>query len=328
MIDRRSLFLGIAAASAIPASATAQIRMAVVGMLLTARPDSTGTNIWPERFRRELARLGWNEGENLTLIMRFANDDLGRLPDLAAELVALGPDVILTHTTTGASAAAAATPTIPIVVGAAVEGPFLEIVGSLARPKGNVTGFTAASIEQHAKVIELLREINPAVKRIAVLVNPFSVAYTDLSEIAAAPGLADATVHRVEVKDLDTLATAFEFIRRSGMDAVVVTADPTFNRPAMDRGVAQLARSAGIAAAGTFEGLTQEGGLITYGVDYGSLIMQSAGYVDKILRGAKPRDLPVERPTLFKLTVNAKTATELGLTIPPSILVRADQIIE
>jgi putative ABC transport system substrate-binding protein len=279
--------------------------------------------------REALAELGWVDGRTIDIVARYANGDFDRVPGLMAELIALDPDVILTHTGVAARAAAQATATIPVVVGAAGEELLMEIAGDLARPKGNVTGLTLVSHEQHAKVLELLKQAHPTATRIAVLANPLSPAYHDYPVLLTkALSRIGVEAFRVEVPDEEGLAAAFATIAGARADAVLVTADPNFNRPVMRRRISELARAQRVAVVATFDAFTREGGLLSLGTDYQVIYRRAASYVDKIIKGAKPSDLPIERPSVFRLVVNLNAAKGLGLTIPPMLLARADEVIE
>ena len=321
-MDRRPFLLGM---FALPLAfrAAAQARRPVLAMLLAGSETS---QLVGER-RRALEELGWVEGRTIEIVTRYAHGALDRMPALAAELVALKPDVILTHTGNGARAMAEATHSIPVVVSAAGEEVLLEICGSLAQPKGNVTGQTLVTFEQHIKCLELLKLAIPAATRIGILVNPLSVGYRKFLLADPLRPLGLDAVH-VEAKDQTGLEAAFAVMTAARVDAVLVTADPTFNNPAMDRRISELARARRIAVVATFDGVVREGGLLSLSTDYHVIARRGAVYVDKILNGAKPSDLPIERPTVFKLLVNIKAAKALGLEVPPSILLRADEVIE
>ena len=309
-----------------PHPAAAQARRQRVAMLLVAASETS-----PEVRERydALAELGWVHGRTIDIVARFADGAVDRVPALMAELVALRPDVILTHTGEAARAAAQATRTIPIVVGAAGEEAMIELAGSLGRPNGNVTGLTLVSHEQHAKVLELLKQAQPAATRIGVLANPFNASYREYPALLnGALGRLGLDAFRVEAHNEGGLDAAFATLAASRADAVLVIADPNFNRPLMHRRTAELGRAQRIAVVSTFDAFTREGCLLSLSTDYRVIFRRAASFVDKILKGAKPADLPIERPTVFKLTVNLNTAAALGLTIPPTLLARADEVIE
>lgn len=295
-------------------------------MLLVAAGETS-----PEVTQRRdaLAELGWVDGRNIEIVTRYADGALDRVPALMAELIALDPDVILTHTGVAARAAAEATRTIPVVIAAATEEALIELAGSLARPQGNVTGLTLNSHEQHAKVLELLKQAQPAAARIGILANPLNASFRDYpAPLAGMLGALGLDAVRVEARDQAGLDVAFAAMATARIDAVLVTADPNYNRPVMLRRINELARAARIAVVSTVDAFTREGGLLSLGTDYPVIRRRGAFYVDRILKGAKPGDMPIERPTVFRLMVNPKTATALGLDSPTSLLARADEVIE
>ncbi len=321
-----ALVVGCAGTGLFMALAAAQPRRPKLAILLVAASETSSE--LSER-RDALAELGWVDGRTIEIVARYADGDFDRVPGLIAELVTLKPDVLLTHTGVAARAAAAATGTIPVVIAAAGEEPLLELTGDLAHPVGNVTGLTLVSHEQHAKVAELLKQAYPSATRIGILANPLSPSYRDY------PGLLnDALTHlgldaiRAEAKDLGGLDDAFATIAGARANAVLVTADPNFNRPIMRRRIIELATAERLAVISTVDAFTREGGLLSLGTDYPAIYRRAAVYIDKILKGAKPSDLPIERPSVFRLMVNLKTARALGLAIPLSLLGRADEVIE
>ncbi len=321
-----ALVVGCAGTGLFTPLAAAQARRPRLAILLVAASETSSE--LSER-RDALAELGWVDGRTIEIVARYADGDFDRVPGLIAELVALKPDVLLTHTGVAARAAAAATGTIPIVIAAAGEEPLLELTGDLAHPVGNVTGLTLVSHEQHAKVAELLKQAYPSATRIGILANPLSPSYRDY------PGLLnDALTHlgldaiRAEAKDLGGLDDAFATIAGARANAVLVTADPNFNRPIMRRRIIELATAERLAVISTVDAFTREGGLLSLGTDYPAIYRRAAVYIDKILKGAKSSDLPIERPSVFRLMVNLKTARALGLAIPLSLLGRADEVIE
>ena len=332
MIDRRQILragaIGLLAAPW-TRPALAQSRNPRLALLF-AGPNSglLPTGQWSPLIAA-LAELGWVEGRTIEFFTRFADGALDRMPALAAELVALEPDVIWTHTGNGADAVAGATKTIPVVVGAAREEALIELAGGLARPKGNITGLTLVTHEQHAKVLELLKETNPAIKRIGVLVNPLTGGYRDYPAVLTRLiGPLALDIFRVEASHLTDIDTAFAAMAAARADAVLVTADPNYNKPAMDLKIAELGRRHRLPVVSTFDSVVRQGALLSLGTDYDVLRRRTAVYIDKLLRGAKPGDLPIERPSVFTLVLNLKTAKELGINLPPSILLRANEVIE
>ena len=324
---RREFVAGFAAAIAgvMPSGAGSQSRKPRLGMLMALNADAP---LVVER-RGALSELGWIEGRTIDIIWRFADGDEDRMPALAAELVALDPDVILTHSNQGAHAAARATNTIPIVVGASGEETLLEIAGGLARPKGNVTGLTLVSHAQQAKCIELLKEAHPTVRRIAILVDAKGGTYRDYPAVLSVPlAPLELDMIRVDAPDESALETAFAMTKAARVDGILVVSSPMFNRAVIRRKISELAVAQRVPLVTTVEESAHDGAFLALGTDYSVLIRRSAIFVDKILKGAKPGDLPIERPTVFRLVINLKTAKELGITVPPSLLARADEVIE
>ncbi len=329
MIGRRALLFA-AGAGALPRAAAAQRRRPLLALLLTARETDTGSNVWPQPLRRALAELGWVEGRDIDIVSRFADHQPARLAALAAELAALMPDLVLTHGAGPRFAVAAFPPSTPIVAGATSEETLAVLTGGvLARPRGNVTGQTIASREQHEKCLELLHETSPAPRRLGVLAQGASPNYLDWPQpLAVSLQALGMTAKRYEASGRQGLEATFDRMTRDGMQAILVTADPVFNGPEIDQALGALAFERRLALASTFDGVVRLGGLLSYGADYPSLVRRSAFYIDRILRGTSPSDLPVERPTVFRLTLNQRTAAHIGLTLPTSLIARADEVID
>jgi putative tryptophan/tyrosine transport system substrate-binding protein len=274
-----------------------------------------------------LRELGWVEGKNFVWESRYADNRLDRLPELAAELVALKVDLIMSSGTLAPLAAKRATATIPIVMAEAGDPVGSGLVESLARPGGNVTGMSLMVPELGGKRLELLKDLLPNMSRVAVLwnaANPYAAAVFKESERAAQT--LGMEVQSLEVRGPDDFGGVFEAAKRQPPDALTVVDDPltvNFRKEVVD--FAATCRLPAIYGSG---GFVDAGGLMSYGANLNDLWRHAASYVDKILKGARPRDLPVEQPTKFELLVNLKTAKALGLTIPPSILARADEVIE
>jgi len=284
-----------------------------------------------EAFRQGLRELGYVEGRNLLIEHRDAEGKPERFPSLAAELVASKVDVIVTAGGTAAALAAKqATTTIPVVFGA-VGNPVDEgLVSSLARPGGNVTGLAISSPELTTKSLELLKQVIPGAIRVALLLKPDSM--PDRTRIErlktwdlAARALA-LKLQVVEVRAPEDFDRAFAEMTRGRAQAVSVVPTPIFTRAPQP--LVDLAAKHRLPAVYAFRPFVEAGGLMSYGPDVGKLYQRAASYVDKILKGAKPGDLPVEQPTQFELVINLKTAKALGLTIPPVLLQRADQVLE
>jgi putative ABC transport system substrate-binding protein len=322
---RRRRFLGSATGfiAAWPAMAQQSGRTARIGRLSPLSESSETPMI--DCLRAGLRELGWIEGRNLTLDLRFADGDLDKLPALAAELVALQVDVIVAGSNPGALAAKRATGRIPVVfvtTGDPVEG---GLVSSLGRPGGNLTGITALGGELTAKRLELLKE-SFGLRRIAVLTNPGSPYTAEFSARKDAAGRAlGIELTTIEVREAADLAAALDGI---GVKAggVLVLADIMFI--SQRRKIVELVASSRIPAIYPDRAFVDVGGLMFYGAALPDMYRHAAVYVDKILQGAKPSDLPIEQPTKFGLTVNLKTAAALGLTIPPTLLARADEVIQ
>jgi putative ABC transport system substrate-binding protein len=290
---------------------------------------SPGTQPRPviEAFKQGLRDLGYVEGKNILFEYRYADLKLDRLPELAAELVPLKPDVIFVHSVTGAQAVKRATTTIPVVVAAAGDLVQDGIVTNLARPGGNITGLTLLSPELDGKRLELLKETVRKVSRVAVLVNSGNPGWRrypqDLEAAGRALGL---RLQRAEVSGPAEFERAFSTMQPSGINGVLVVTDSLFQRYA--RQIAELAIKHRLPSISEVPEFAEAGGLIQYGLSISDLGRQSAVFVDKILKGAKPGDLPVERPTKFEFLINIKTAKAIGLTVPPEVLMRAEKVIK
>jgi putative ABC transport system substrate-binding protein len=279
-----------------------------------------------DALRAGLRDLGYHEGKNLAIEFRWADGKYERLPELAAELVRLKVDVIVTHAATGTLAAKQATTAIPIVMVNVGDPIAMGIVASLARPGGNITGATFVSPELHVKRLELLKEILPRINQVAVLLNPDNRANGPvLQAIGAAAKLLKVSLQQFEARAPDEFEGAFAAVARKRADAVLVLQDTmlTANR----RAILDLAAKQRLPSAGITE-FAEAGSLVGYGVNSPEQFRRAAYFVDRIIKGAKPADLPVERPTKYELVINQKTAKALGITIPQSILVRADKVIE
>ena len=279
-------------------------------------------------FEEGLRSLGYRIGENVVMEYRFADGDTERVPALAADLVRLGVDVISAGNTANTVAAMKATTTIPIVMGNSIDPVGAGLVATLARPGGNVTGFTQdTGDELNGKRLELLKEIVPNLSRVGILWNPDVAAnlnrLTSMREVTRLLGL---TLVSAEVRGLDALEQAFATMVAERAQAFVMFADPVLFNSRSRIGVMAL-RDRLPAISGPRE-YAAAGLLLTYGANLEDLYRRSAVFVDKIFKGAKPGDLPVEQPTKFELVVNLKTAKALGLSVPPTLLARADEVIE
>jgi putative tryptophan/tyrosine transport system substrate-binding protein len=270
---------------------------------------------------------GWVEGQNLTIEYRFAQGQYERLPALAAELVRLQVSVIAAFSAPAIRAAKQATTTIPIVFETLSDAVAMEFVPNLARPGGNITGVTGFAPELGGKWLELLREVVPGVSHIAVLTNPTNP--NTPSIVSATESAARALGVRlsiVEVHDSSELDNAFATMTSESIAALIVPPESIFFQ--QRRRIADLASMSRLPTISGMEPFVEAGGLLSYGTTLMDNWRRAAVYVDRILRGATPRDLPVERPTAFELVINLKTAKALGLTIPPTLLFRADKVIQ
>ncbi len=276
-----------------------------------------------------LRALGYSDGRNVVFEYRFAEGSAERLPAFAAELVALRPDVIYTYTTVGANAAAVATTTIPIIVGPAGERTMERLAGNFARPVGNVTGLTLSSIHDE-KLLQLLKELAPRTVRVAVLANPDNPAYGNyLEQLLPAAKQLGITLNRVDARNAAELPQAFSAIQASRADAILLADDVALaGTPEVRRQIIQWALGQRLPVVSASARVAPDGGLVSLGTDNSALVRRAAYYIHRILGGAKPGDLLVERPTIYTLAVNRKTAAALGLTIPQALLLRADEVIQ
>jgi putative ABC transport system substrate-binding protein len=328
MMDRRAFVTGVLAAVAVarPAQAQPSGRPARIGRLspVSARAEAA----FMEAFRNGLRELGWVEGQSFVIESRFAEGRVERLPALAAELVRQEVEVFLTGSNPAALAAKQATSAIPIVMVTTADPIGAGIVTSLARPGGNVTGVTALGAVLNAKRLEALKEAVPGLTRVAVLANPRSPDYIGpllKEKEALARGLTlRLSVH--EVTEADGLARAFAAMAAERTGALMVLTDVLFLTHRAT--IVELAARYRIPALYGERGFVDAGGLMFYGANLVDLYRRAAVYVDRILKGARPADLPVEQPTRFELVINAKTARALGLAIPHSLVLRADQVVE
>jgi putative ABC transport system substrate-binding protein len=324
-LKRRDFITLLGGAAAWPLATWAQQagRTVRVGMLETVskalKPDDLAA------FQQGLRALGYVEGQNLRIDYRSADGRPERFPELAQELVGLNVDVITTRGTPAAFAARNATSTIPIVM-AAIGEPLL-VVASLARPVGNITGLSAFVTDLMAKRVELLRDMIPGLSRVGALLNMSNASqpsqWTEIDNTARTIGIASQLF---DVRKAADLAPAFENASRQQIGAFIVNIDAVTqeNRKL----IIELAAKHRLPAIYPSREFVDVGGLITYGVNYPDLYRRAATFVDKILKGTKPSDLPVEQPTKFEMIVNLKTAKLLGLALPPAILLRADEVIE
>ncbi len=325
-IGRREFITLLGGAAAWPIAAGAQPgRSYRIGFL------SAGSEVRPPRlwsiFVDGLRELGWIEGGNIIFDRRYAENRLDRLPELANELVRLNVDVIVTVGTLAPLAAKRATTSIPIVTINAGDPVGSGLVASLARPGGNVTGMSLMAPDLGGKRLELVREVLPQLAHVAIswnAANPYSSIVFDETQEAAKK--LTIKLHSLEVRSPSDFDGALDIAIQKRVDALVVVEDPlTFNHLTK---VAEFCASNRLAAIYGLREFADAGGLMTYGASNGDLFRRSVGFVDKILKGAKPSELPVQQPTKFELVINLKTAKTLGLDIPPTLLARADEVIE
>jgi putative ABC transport system substrate-binding protein len=299
-----------------------QTQMYRIGILSTANPRSAP---FYQAFEQRLRALGYVEGQNIAFEYRDAEGKLERLPGLAADLVRLKVNVIVAATDAAKRAATKATTTVPIlIVGINYDPVALGYVASLARPGANITGVFFLFSELTAKRFELLKEMLPTINRVAVMSDLFAA--DQLKTVEAANRSIGLTLQKLELRNPPDLEGAFKIAMRSKAEALFALETPLIFRARKE--IAQLALKNRLPTSFAFREYVDAGGLVAYGANFSNMFRRVAEYTDKILKGAKPADLPVEQPTEFELVINLKTAKALGLTIPPSLLLRADQIIE
>jgi putative ABC transport system substrate-binding protein len=327
LITRRKLIVALGAgALAAPLACLGQspAKGARIGFL--GAGSASGSAEWVEALRAGLRDLGYREGENLVIEFRWAEGKYDRLPDLVTELVRLKVDALVTHGTPGTLAGKRATATIPIVMAASGDPIGTGLVASLAHPGGNITGSTFFDAEISAKRLELLKDILPSTKRIAVLLNlDNSVNAPMLQAMEVTAKSLKLELQTFGVRSPGEFESAFSAMAKRRIDAVTIQQEVLFS--ANVKGLADLAAKHRFPSVG-FVGLAEAGGLMSYGVNFPVLFRRAAVFVDKILKGANPGDLPIERATSFDFHVNRKTAKALGIKIPNSILVRANKVIE
>jgi putative tryptophan/tyrosine transport system substrate-binding protein len=328
-MDRRRFFGAVAGSLLpVPLAGLAQQagKMYRIGYLGAAYASAPGSERRVAAFRKGLRELGYVEGTNVIIDFRWAEGDSDRLADLARELVRLRVDVLVTQGMTATRAAQEATSTTPIVMLAIGDAIGAGLVASLARPGGNVTGSTFQGPQLYAKQVELLKQVIPRLARVAVLVNPNNPGNRGTIKVMEDT----AQTMKVALTEIDARGPAefdgaFRAMAQNRVDAVVVSADAVLVANA--GAIADLAIRQHLPAASGWE-FAESGGLLGYGPNIYELYSRAPRFVDKILRGAKPADLPVEQPTKFELVINLKTAKALGLTIPQSLLLRANEVIE
>ena len=295
-----------------------------VGVLSPGKPPPDDAFRQQERFEAGLRELGWTPGSNVVIDYRYADGNLDRLPALAAELVRIPVNVIVARGLT-IRAAREATATIPIVMAADPDPVRSGFVASLARPGGNITGLSTLAPDLEAKQLELLRETLPSLARVGVLANANSPKTEETTRLEAETRALHLALTESRINRAEQLAPAFAAMRQAGMGAVLFRYDLWFIDP---KEVAALVRQHRLPTMHNLRQFVEAGALVSYGVDFAYLHRRVATYVDKLLKGAKAADLPVEQPTKFEFVINLKTAKALGLTIPQTILLQADQVIK
>ena len=327
---RRRAFLcgSVATVLATPSAGEAQQRGTIrrIGYISTV-PSTPLTDAWWQAFVDGLREHGWVEGENIVIERRYADLRKEAALAVAQELVRARVDVIVVSGTLTALATRQATTTVPIVMTVPADPVATGLVSSLARPGGNVTGLSFVGTELAGKQVELLKEAVPGLARIAVLANPTNASHAprtkEIAEVARALKLQSDVQ---EAKTIEEFPEAFAMIAKRRPGAAIVLADPLFVREASH--LVRLAAEQRLPVMYALREIVEAGGLMAYGASFPDLFRRAATYVDKILRGASPGDLPVEQASKFEFVINVKTAKALGLTIPPSLLARADQVIE
>lgn len=318
---RREFIKLVISSVACPLAASAQQpKVPTIGALVVGNTDPG--EFWRE-FRQGLRDLGYVEGQNIRFEFRSAEGQVNRLPELAAELVSLKVDVIVTWFTPPTRAARQATSEIPIVMADTGDPVGTGLVASLPRPGGNVTGIAGITAELAGKSVQLIRDMLPSARRVTALANapdPFSKPFLEqIQRVGEATG---TTINPIRVSGTQEFETAFAAMEKERPDAVIVQPSLPSKR------AAELALKLRVPAVSVPRWFAEEGGLMSYGPRYADLFRKAARYVDKILKGANPADLPVEQTAKFELVINLKTAKALGVTVPPSLLAQADDVIE
>jgi putative tryptophan/tyrosine transport system substrate-binding protein len=330
MIGRREFIAGVGGAVAWPMVGRAQQaeRLRHVGVLMNAVKDDPGGPAEVMAFRQGLTELGWIEGRNIDIQFRWPGGDIERARTFAKELVGLRPDVLIGRSTPTTAALKQETGTIPIIFVSVSEPVEQGFVQSLARPGKNITGFTSFEASIGGKSLQLLKEVDPRIARVAIIYNPQTAPYAGLflrSVASAAPTLAVEAVDMPVQSEVDIETTLARFARQPGGGLVAIPDSFTGEHRALIIALAARHRLPALYSTLSF---TPSGGLMAYAVDTRDLMQRAAGYVDRILKGANPADLPVQQPAKFELSINLKTAKALGLAPPDMLIARADEVIE
>ena len=296
-----------------------------IGYLSVLSPSSDSSRI--EAFRQGMRELGYVEGQSMAIDSRYAEGKLERLPDLAGELVRLKVDVIVVGGSTATRATKNVTKLIPVVMAHGSDPVELGFVASLARPGGNITGLTHLAPELGGKRLELLKEITAQLARVAVLTDPGTQGHgPQIKELEVAARALGLQLRPAEVRKPNDFESAFSAMTRGRADALIGLQQPTLDR--LRARIVDLAAKNRLPAMYSNSEYVEAGGLMSYAADIVAMFRRAATYVDKILKGTKPADIPVEQPTKFELVINLKTAKQIGLTIPPNVLARADKVIK
>ena len=325
---RREFIAALGGAAAMPFGARAQERVRRIGVLMSTAENDSNAPARIGAFVRGLEQLGWTEGRNIRIDLRWAAGDLALSgKKYAAELVALAPDVLLATAGPTVAALQGETRNVPIVFAHAVDPVGAGFVASLARPNSNATGFLLFEFSIGAKWLELLKEFAPNLMRIAVLRDPTSAAgigqFAAIQAVAQLSGVELSTINVRNPDEIESAVTAFARLMNGGL---IVPASPPATQ---HRGqIIRLAAQHKLPAIYFERFLVTDGGLLSYGPDLADQYRRAASYVDRILKGEKPADLPVQAPTKYELAINVKTAKALGLAVPPALLARADEVIE
>jgi putative ABC transport system substrate-binding protein len=319
-----ALLGGAAVSSPFAARAQQARKLPTIGFLGAASPSIARP--WVTAFETRLRELGWIEGRTVAIEYRWAEAQTERYAEIAAEFVALKVDVIVTWASAPVLAAKRATVAIPIVFAAQMDPVGAGVVASLARPGGNVTGLSLQQTDTAGKRLELLREVVPDFSRLAIMANARAPgAVLEMREIQATARALGIEAFTVEIRQAEDISPAVQALK-SNADALYIATDPlAFTNRIRINALAQDARLPTIYGSREY---VDAGGLMSYGPNYTQMFRRAGDYVDKILRGAKPADIPVEQPTKFDLLINLRTAKALGLTVPPALLARADEVIE
>ena len=296
-----------------------------IGYVTTSFPSEVAGRV--DALREGLRQLGYEEGKNINIEYRYGEGRPERLPSLIRELIDLKVELIVTHGFPAARAAKQTTTTVPVVMAVVGDAVGAGLVASLARPGGNITGLTTISSELYDKRLELLKEVSPKISRVAILFSETSPATEiAMNEIKAAANSLGLQLQTIQVRNPGDFKNAFETAIKGGANALIVLQGPLTS--SYRKRVIELATKNRLLATYHESEFPEAGGLMSYGVSYSDMYRRAATYVDKILKGAKPADLPVEQPKKFELVINLKAAKQIGLTIPQSVLYRADRVIK